>query len=239
MLAKFKTQNFINSIPQSGQLTQCSKRFFRVRFPRAKPTVYDQERINYKQVLHEYRLKNIREYWERQTQIENNYIEKFHNEREQKRKDDLVRFRNSIVKISAGTKQKIEERDKNFEKSQNVLRGYLTEEYNKQQNRLHMVKMMNLDSKDWFSLENIEEKMKAQVIIPDFIYDQTSYYIKLQEQASYLEQGNYEALEKSQDPSELIKFKNSKISPIYAQIVGVIKHIRTLRRIKCLKSISI
>ena len=68
--------------------------------------------------------------------------------------------------------------------------------------------------------------MKENLIIPDFIYDQTSYYIKLQEQAGFLEKGDYENLERAYDDSDFIKYKNARISPIYAQLVGIIKHIR-------------
>jgi hypothetical protein len=46
--------------------------------------LYDRERIEYKKVLKEYRLKNISEYWELQTKVENDYIEKFNKEQLEK-----------------------------------------------------------------------------------------------------------------------------------------------------------
>lgn len=40
---------------------------------------------------------------------------------------------------------------------------------------------INFCSQDWFNLLNIEEAMVDKVIIPDHLYDQTDYYLKLQE----------------------------------------------------------
>jgi hypothetical protein len=61
---------------KANSLSFVNKNFYLIRRPRRKPTLYDQERVAYKKLLHEYRLKNIATYWERQTQVENSFIGK-------------------------------------------------------------------------------------------------------------------------------------------------------------------
>jgi hypothetical protein len=68
--------------------------------------------------------------------------------------------------------------------------------------------------------------MREDVAIPDMVFDQTGYYIKLQEQAMYLQKGDYDSLEKAIDPSEFLQSKNSLLGPMYAQVIGLIKHIK-------------
>ena len=74
MFSKLSFQKINNTLPLTQSLTLKSKQFYRLRLPRPKPSAYDIERANYKKILHQYRLKNIKEYWERQTQVENSYI---------------------------------------------------------------------------------------------------------------------------------------------------------------------
>jgi hypothetical protein len=74
-------------------------------------------------------------------------------------------------------------------------------------------------------LENIERKMKAEVLIPDFVYDQTTYYQRLQEQALFYQSGDFEGLEESMNDSEVIRLKNIRLMPLYSEIVSLVKHI--------------
>lgn len=67
--------------------------------------------------------------------------------------------------------------------------------------------------------------MVANVLIPDFVYDQTSYYLKLQEQAILHERADFEGLEENMSEINLIKEKNVKLMPIYEELVNLIKHI--------------
>lgn len=92
---------------------------YRIRPPL---TPYQQELIAYKRLVREYRLKNIKAYWDRQTQIENDFLgfiskiiiinniffqDKYDKQQEKKRLDGLLRFRTSIAKISHATKRNL------------------------------------------------------------------------------------------------------------------------------------
>jgi hypothetical protein len=68
--------------------------------------------------------------------------------------------------------------------------------------------------------------MRENVLIPDFVYDQTDYYLKLQEQALMLQDADYEGLEDVTDDIAVIRFKNSRMMPLYSEITSLIKHMR-------------
>lgn len=53
-------------------------------------TPYQQELIAYKRLIREYRLKNIKAYWDRQTQIENDFLGFFY---EKKRNNNIFPIR--------------------------------------------------------------------------------------------------------------------------------------------------
>ena len=62
------------NIPKINKTCCVSKFFFACFHPRAKPSEFQKEQIAYKKLVKQYRMKNILAYWERQTQIENEFI---------------------------------------------------------------------------------------------------------------------------------------------------------------------
>jgi hypothetical protein len=69
LLSKFK-----NSSPAIISLTVRPEYNVRVRFPQRRHKDFNEARLDYKKLLKEYRAKNISEHWERQTQVENQFI---------------------------------------------------------------------------------------------------------------------------------------------------------------------
>ena len=74
---------------------------------REKNTAWIEEQMKYKAEMKELRKKHLREYWDRQTQVENAYLDKFREERLGKQKRDLDRWRTAICNISLHTKKQI------------------------------------------------------------------------------------------------------------------------------------
>jgi hypothetical protein len=72
---------------------------------REKNTIWIEEQIKYKAEMKELRKKHLKEYWERQTQVENAYLDKFREDRMAKQKRDLDRWRTAICNISMHTKK--------------------------------------------------------------------------------------------------------------------------------------
>jgi hypothetical protein len=67
--------------------------------------------------------------------------------------------------------------------------------------------------------------MKAEVLIPDFVWDQTNYYVRLQEQAMFYQKGDFDGLEEAMNDAEITRIKNARLMPMYAEIVGLVKHL--------------
>jgi len=67
-------EKVLTSVPKLTSLTHQTKYSVRVTQPRRVNSEFEKERRDYKQLLKSYRLKNISEYWERQTKVENEYI---------------------------------------------------------------------------------------------------------------------------------------------------------------------
>jgi len=183
------------------------------------------ERLDYKKVLKEYRLRNIKEYWARQTQVENEYIEKWNKMQEEKAKRDAIELRATVVRISAGTQHTINEKKKNEEKRMANLQKHLLNEELKRNNRAQILKMLNFDSKTWFTLDNIEQKMVDKVLIPENVYNETSYYHNLQELAILYETADFKGMEQVLNDSLHVRSKNAKLGPLYTELVSVIKDI--------------
>ncbi len=53
------------------------------------------------------------------------------------------------------------------------------------------------------------------MLIPDLLYDETDYYLKLNEEALLYQQADYDALEEINSDSKYIKFKNKMLLPLY------------------------
>lgn len=197
----------------------------RVRQPTKVHKDFFDEKQAYKKIMREYRMKNIKEYTERQTQVENKYLENWEKLQQETFQRNLVKFRTSVVKISAGTQRHIAEKISNEDYKLSKLKKHMLEEEQKRQNRIRMLKFLNLDSRTWYNLENIESKMKAEVLIPDFVWDQTNYYVKLQEQAIFYQKGDFDGLEEAMNDAEITRIKNARLMPMYAEIVGLVKHL--------------
>lgn len=71
---KASLPKLIGSTPKLTPFVYKSEFYVRVRPPSTINSEFSKERADYRKLLKEYRLKNIKAYWERQTQIENDYI---------------------------------------------------------------------------------------------------------------------------------------------------------------------
>lgn len=67
-------EKVLTSVPKLNSLIHQTKYSVRCTAPRRLNNEFEKERQEYKKLLKSYRLKNISEYWERQTKVENEYI---------------------------------------------------------------------------------------------------------------------------------------------------------------------
>lgn len=218
-------EKVLTSVPKLTSLTHQTKYSVRTTQPRRVNSEFEKERRDYKQLLKSYRLKNISEYWERQTKVENEYIEKWNKLQQEKGARDRMHLRASVVKVATGTQHHIKERTQNEAKKIANIQKYELDQATRKANRMKILQMLNFDSKTWYTAENIEQKMVSEVLIPDFVYDQTAYYLQLQELAILYERADFQGMEGAMNEAEFIREKNTKILPLYSELVSLIKKI--------------
>jgi len=54
--------------------------------------------------------------------------------------------------------------------------------------------MLEIESKSWWTRENID-KLEENMLIPELIYDETDYYIRLHEAVLLMTEGDFDAME--------------------------------------------
>lgn len=59
------------------------------------------------------------------------------------------------------------------------------EEAHKKANRHRILAMMSMDSQYWYTEDRLFKKINEDIFIPPAYYEQTDYYIKLQEVVSF------------------------------------------------------
>eukprot|EP01017_Pseudomicrothorax_dubius_P019811 TRINITY_DN2184_c0_g1_i1.p1 TRINITY_DN2184_c0_g1~~TRINITY_DN2184_c0_g1_i1.p1 ORF type:complete len:542 (-),score=159.92 TRINITY_DN2184_c0_g1_i1:59-1684(-) len=204
----------------------------RVRFPRRKPNIYDQERIEHKQQMKEARKLNTEEFYRAQGQIENKFIDDYTKKQEEKMQSDLIKFRHSIVKIAVRKSQYKETTERKQRGHAAAIEKYLLDQSAKKANRLKLLQVLELDSKFWFDEATIEEKMIENVILPDWVFDHTDYYIRLQEQALLYERGQFDEMDDALNIKNALTYKNEKLIPLYAELVSMIRKYKGDERTK-------
>ncbi len=131
-----------------------------------KNEVFLNERRVYAEKMNGLRKKHLQEYWERQTQIENAYLDKFKVERVEKQKRDMDRWRTAICNISMHTKRQMRELQ---EKEQRLLQRMKVKDMydtkKKMENKM-MLDVMQIDSRKWPTLADMNTKVDENVVLP-------------------------------------------------------------------------
>lgn len=98
-----------------------------------------------------------------------------------------------------------------------------------------MLDTMQIDSKRWPTLGDINEKIHDNVILPQTILNYGEYYNKLQNLAFYAEQGDHESMQRILDKEDIMEKKNLLLQPIYRDLKSQIKHMTMTEEYKLLK----
>ncbi|EAR89958.2 hypothetical protein TTHERM_00561490 (macronuclear) [Tetrahymena thermophila SB210] len=204
---------------------------WKLRKPSRKVTIYEQERRAQKQLEKEYRAKVISDYWNSQTILENEYIEKYTREELERKKKSDQNFRDSIIRIAKATQNHVEFLKKRSALDEAKERKHILEQDVKAMNKKRILNIMQQESRHWINQQNVNN-INPDSIMPATIYDETDYYLKLHEQAFLFEQGRLEEMEKVSLETEEIQYKNSVLMPIYQDVISMIKHLKSTESFK-------
>ncbi|CDW75094.1 UNKNOWN [Stylonychia lemnae] len=228
-------QNLTKTSFSLSNLIQCQT----FGYKRSSVKVFDFE---FKKDLAEYnqefgvlRKKHKKEYWEHQTQVENTFLDKFREEGLQKQRRDLDRWRTRICTISMSTKNEIKALEKKEDKLLvNMTRQDVLNTRRAMQTKI-MLDVMEIDSKRWPSLAEMNERINEHVVLPQTIMNYEEYQRKIQTLAFYNEQGDHENMQKLLDKEESMEKKNVLLQPIYRDLKSMIRHMSNNEEFKLLK----
>lgn len=201
---------------------RCIRRSLRVTKPRKKQTQYDQELLNWRKEMKATIDKYRNEFWELQTQVENDRITEFNQKELERLEHEATRKRHTALKLSKYAREMIEFKEEK-KKKRDSKRMILAQDWaQKNQSRTLLINTLNLDSETWINKDNLDEKVKDRLFVPENI-DYTDYYSKLR-QESYL---SLEGLPKSSydhfNNRKETQFRNAFLSTLYSDIKSFIK----------------
>jgi hypothetical protein len=125
------------------------------------------------------RKRHLQEYWQRQTQVENAYLERYKSERIEKQKRDMDRWRTAICKIAMHTKKQI---DSLNQKESRLLERMRIRDINDTKKAIEnkmMLDVMQIDSRKWPTLSDLNTKVDENVVLPSTILNYGEYQKKL------------------------------------------------------------
>ena len=202
---------------------------------RYRDVAFEQERRQYAEQMTQMRKEHLKNYWERQTQVENAYLERFQGERVQKQRRDLDKWRTAICNIAMHTKKQINDLQK---KEQNLLHKMrvcdMNETKRAMDNKL-MLDVMQVDSRKWPTLANLNEKVDENVVLPQTILNYGEYQQKLQNLAFYAEQGDHESMQRLLDKEDVMEKKNALLQPLFRDLKSAIRHMTYTEEYKTIK----
>ena len=135
-------------------------------------------------------------------------------------------MRTTICKLTFQEKEIIENRKLKMKKRLGNLKKYYIEKSLKKRRRREILELLNKETKNWFYEENFNEAIKNSILIPNNLNYQSDYFVRLQEKALLQLEGQYEEIEEYNIDGRVIHFKNSKLKPVFAEIVNILGELR-------------
>jgi len=96
-----------------------------------------------------------------------------------------LRLRNGTIKLAMQSKVQLRRANKLEELRVQRLRGLLMKKELDKANRQRIIEVLKLDSTNWFTQKNIDNKLLKDTLIPDVVTSHTDYYKNLQNVISH------------------------------------------------------
>ena len=199
-------------------------RFYRKAHRREINYAFENERKAHQQEVKKYRREHKEEYWNLQTQVENQFLRTFRQERIGKVQRDLDRWRNQICNISWMSQKKMKFLQEREDKLLATMRDQDIKDGRRRMENRYLLDAMEIESRRWPKLHDLDNSVATNIILPQTILNYGEYQMKLQRLAFYAEQGDNEAMQKLLDKEDVMQKKNSFLQPLYRDLKSAIKH---------------
>ena len=169
--------------------------------------------------MKECRKEHTNAFWNVQTQAENKWIQDFRLERTKKMRDDMDRWRTSICKVSGSTKKKLEYLKEREQRMLKTMNNQDIKNMRADLNKKLMLDAMTQEQRQsWPTLGTLDQKIDADVIIPQTILNHSEYQTKLQRLAMFADQGDNKMMQSILDNEQVIDQKNVLLQPIFRDL---------------------
>lgn len=153
-----------------------SHRLTKKRVFNAYTSEYRAYKVDFKASITQHR----EDFWDIQTEVENDWIESYNKAVIRKSDKRASSNRDAVIKIAKRTIALNNAREERVRQVESNLRFQADEYAEELFKKKQLIDTMNLESKRWITLENYQEKIAENVLIPHNL-DNSSYYIKLRE----------------------------------------------------------
>ena len=123
----------------------------------------------------------------------------------EKQRRDMDKWRTAICNIAMHTKKQITDLTKKERSMLEKIRLRDMRETKRAMDNRIMLDVMEVDSRKWPTLANLNEKVDENVVLPQTILNYGEYQSKLQNLAFYAEQGDHESMQKLLDKEEVME----------------------------------
>ena len=164
------------------------------------------------------------EFWESQRKVENEWIENFNNVQLEKHRKQVIRRKESVIKISKATSDHLDWVHRRDTEKQRKADLRAQEKAQKVEMISNWVDRLNIESENWITKDNFEEKINEELIIPEAIHS-TSYYEKLRQKSYLTELGSPQTRFDAYNNRGETRLRNSYLFPIFIEIKSAIKHL--------------
>ena len=170
------------------------------------------------------RKQAAQDYWDQQTQVENHFLRQHKEDRIGKNERDMQRWRTQICNIGLMTQKKFQHLQKREDKILETMRNHDIAEGKRRLENRYKLDAMTIDSRRWPKLDDLDNTIATNVILPQTVLNYADYQNKLQRLAFYAESGDHEAMQKLLDKEDVMAKKNSLLQPLYRDLKTTIKH---------------
>ena len=136
----------------------------------------------------------------------------------------MQRWRTQICNIGLMTQKKFQHLQKREDKILETMRNHDIAEGKRRLENRYKLDAMTIDSRRWPKLDDLDNTIATNVILPQTVLNYADYQNKLQRLAFYAESGDHEAMQKLLDKEDVMAKKNSLLQPLYRDLKTTIKH---------------
>jgi hypothetical protein len=182
------------------------------------------EQVEWRKALDESRRKHHLEFWEIQTEVENEWLTSYNKALMKKYYRRQTKHRDSVIKISQRTQELIDERAEKIKQKENLRKSIESENWKDVLRKKELMDILNIESKKWITLDNYKERVTETLIIPENL-DHSSYYTHLRDLSVIA--GLEKIVPSAEDFNnrDETNAKNSLLVPAFSDVRSYIKRI--------------